>query len=332
MSADDVIANALSLGSGARFMRCALQVNPAHYRSTFQGAERAEQAAQLESATDYTSAMVAKAQETGVSVLAITDHNSVRDISLFRAAAQGTDVTILPGFELESTEGIHVLCIYSPALEDQKLERLLGEFGVRDTEPSSAQCEFDFATVLSKVRDQGGIAIAAHSTGEKGLFKALSGQARIRAWQCPDLLAVQIPGSIEQLPEDVRGILKDKNPDYERDFPASHRQAVAALNAKDVTKPEELEAPSATCWIKMTDEVTVEGLRQAFLDPDSRIRLNSDPAPVEHSELVIMRDYGYIEARGMGIRHKVIPSMADHNGTEPKFAEGEHCFTVSLLK
>lgn len=337
MSADDVIANALSLGSGARFMRCALQVNPAHYRSTFQGAERAEQAAQLESATDYTSAMVAKAQETGVSVLAITDHNSVRDISLFRAAAQGTDVTILPGFELESTEGIHVLCIYSPALEDQKLDRLLGEFGVRDTEPSSAQCEFDFGAVLGKVRDQGGIAIAAHSTGKKGLFKALSGQARIRAWQCPDLLAVQIPGSIEQLPEDVRGILKNENLDYERDFPASHRQAVAALNAKDVTKPEDLEAPSATCWIKMTGEVTVEGLRQAFLDPDSRIRLNSDPTPDEHSELVAIAWEGggfldgaavhfnqnlnvMIGGRGTG-KSTVIESLRYVLNLEPKGAE-----------
>ena len=33
-------------------------------------------------------------------------------------------------------------------------------------------------------------------------------------------------------------------------------------------------------------EITVEGLRQAFLDPGSRIRLNSDPTPDEHAELV----------------------------------------------
>ena len=38
----------------------------------------------------------------------------------------------------------------------------------------------------------------------------------------------------------------------------------------------------------MSGVVTVEGLRQAFLDPDSRIRLNSDPAPEEHSELVAL--------------------------------------------
>lgn len=43
-----------------------------------------------------------------------------------------------------------------------------------------------------------------------------------------------------------------------------------------------------------------------------------------------MRDYGYMEARGMGIRNKVIPLMRDHNGTAPDLIEGEHHFTVRL--
>jgi len=60
MSADDVIADAVRLGSGARFMRCALQVNPSHYRGTFQGEEDDG------SATDYTRAIVDKAREVGV--------------------------------------------------------------------------------------------------------------------------------------------------------------------------------------------------------------------------------------------------------------------------
>ena len=331
MSADDVIADALNLGSGARFMRCALQVNPSHYLGTFQGDE------QEDSAAEYTRAVVDKAQEVGVSVLAITDHNSVRDVSRFRTAAQGTGITILPGFELESTEGIHVLCVYSPDMADQQLERLLGEFGVRDTQPSSTQCAHDFVTVLGMVREQGGIAVAAHATGKKGLFKVLSGQARIRAWRCPDLLAVQIPGSISQLPEDIRQILEDRSPDYRRSFAASDRQAVAALNAKDVTKPEDLDHASATCWIKMSGDVTVEGLRQAFLDPDSRIRLNSDPDPEEHSELVALAWEGggfldgaaihlnqnlnvMIGGRGTG-KSTVVESLRYVLGLEPKGAE-----------
>ncbi len=71
---------------------------------------------------------------------------------------------------------------------------------------------------------------------------------------------------------------------------------------------------------KLPNTVTVDAIRSGARYARNQTLVN------------IMRDYGYIEARGMGIRHKVIPSMADHNGTEPKFAEGEHCFTVSLLK
>ena len=61
-------------------------------------------------------------------------------------------------------------------------------------------------------------------------------------------------------------------------------RAVAVVNAKDVAKPQDLDDPAATCWIKMS-EISIEGLRQAFLDPDSRIRLNSDPELEEHAEL-----------------------------------------------
>lgn len=46
----------------------------------------------------------------------------------------------------------------------------------------------------------------------------------------------------------------------------------------------------------------------------------------------IMRDYGYVEGLGMGIRRQVIPAMAEHNGTEPEFLEDESRLIVSLWK
>ena len=45
-----------------------------------------------------------------------------------------------------------------------------------------------------------------------------------------------------------------------------------------------------------------------------------------------MRDYDYVDARGMGIRNKVIPAMAAHNGTDPEFIEEDYRFTVRLWK
>ena len=273
------IADAKRLPSGARFFKCALQVNPHHYSGSFRGQQGEGDSA------DYVNAIIEKASELGISALAITDHNSVSDIAEFRSAAANRDITILPGFELASTEGIHILCIYPPDTEVGQLERYLGEFGIRKLESSSDLSSAPFEDVLQTVREQEGIAVAAHITTNKGLLEVLSGLAAVKAWRDENLLAVQIPDSIEDLPDGHKSIVENKDPNYERPQPAGNDLAIAVVNAKDIAKPDDLEDPSATCWIKMS-EISIEGLRQAFLDPDSRIRLNTDSLPEDHAELV----------------------------------------------
>jgi ATP-dependent DNA helicase RecG len=46
----------------------------------------------------------------------------------------------------------------------------------------------------------------------------------------------------------------------------------------------------------------------------------------------ILRDYGYVEHRGMGVRTRIIASMRAHNGTEPDLVEDDSRFTVRLWK
>ena len=264
---------------GAEFHLCALQVNPHHNNETFRGKETAG------NAESHAKAIVAKAVEIGVSVLAITDHNNVSGVEAFRNAADGYGITIFPGFELSSSEGIHILCIYPPDTKKDRLERFLGEFGILETTPSSKLSSESFEMVLEMVRTRGGITIAAHATNHSGLFSVLDGKAQIKAWQSKDLLAIQIPGPVNELPQSVQQIVKNKNPDYQRLPAAGDNLAVAVVNAKDVVDSEDLEDPSATCRIKMS-EVGIDGLRQAFLDPGSRIRLNSDPPLDKHTELI----------------------------------------------
>ncbi len=267
---------------GAVFHRCALQVNPHHYGETYRG-----QAHSGDPAT-HAREIVDKAVELGISVLAITDHNDVTSVPPFRAAADGRGVHIFPGFELSSSEGVHVLCIYPPDTTQEQLGRYLGAFGITNPHSSADLSSASFVEILAKVREQGGVTIAAHVTGDKGLFTALQGQARVRAWHCADLLAIQIPGSVEDLPQEYRSIVENTNPDYRRAHPAEERLALAVVNAKDVVQAADLEDRAATCWIKMS-EVSIDGLRQAFLDPGSRIRLNPKQGrlePEEHAQLV----------------------------------------------
>ena len=51
-----------------------------------------------------------------------------------------------------------------------------------------------------------------------------------------------------------------------------------------------------------------------------------------HNLVNVMRDYGYVEPRGMGVRNKIIPLMREHNGTEPDLIEEHHRFRVVLWK
>jgi ATP-dependent DNA helicase RecG len=46
----------------------------------------------------------------------------------------------------------------------------------------------------------------------------------------------------------------------------------------------------------------------------------------------VMRDYGYLEHRGMGVPRKIVRGMWELNGTEPELIEDEERFTVRLWK
>ena len=232
--------------------------------------------------------MVAKALELGISVLAIMDHNDVRDVGPFRTAAKGHEITVFPGFEVSSSEGIHILCIYSPGMSEEQLGLFLGELGIRELGSSTTLSDKSFSDVLATVRGQGGITIAAHVTSSNGLLEVLQGQARIKAWRSPDLLAVQIPRLVDELHPSLQAIVRNENSQYRRSQAAGDGFAVAAVNAMDIVQPEDLEDRSATCQIKMS-RISIEGLRQAFLDPGSRIKLypaEAEPEPRPYAEML----------------------------------------------
>lgn len=279
---EDDCWNLLKKPRGAIFHHCALQVNPAHYLKTFRGSSTSK------TDEEYLRSLLKKAEDLGITVLALTDHNHVGSCDLLAKLAENTGITIFPGFELTSSEGVHVLCLFSPGMKGKVLERYLGDLGIHDTEPNAGISSKSLRDILHFVNANGGISIAAHATQKHGLFTTLTGQARINAWKHDDLHAIQIPGGVSDLPPDILPIVTNKNPDYSRSVCASKDLPVAVVNARDVCKEEDLSDGASTCWIKMT-EATIEGLRQAFLDPESRIRLNSDTPATEHSRIVAIK-------------------------------------------
>ena len=77
----------------------------------------------------------------------------------------------------------------------------------------------------------------------------------------------------------------------------------------------EIESPG-----RLPNTVTIEGMKSGMRYARNQTLVN------------IMRDYGYVDARGMGVRNKIIPGMLEHNGTEPDFIEKESRFIVRLWK
>lgn len=265
---------ALKQPNGARFYKCALQVNPFAYHG-----RHGKQTA-FQSEADYNSAIIEACRVNNVEAIAVTDHFRISDSLELMRAARAAGIFVFGGFEASSNDGIHFLCLYDPE-KDSTLERLIGQHGVRDHNALSPNGDKNCLELMKCVREQGGITVAAHVAADNGLLCTLEGQPRMNAWKSQDLYACALPGPISNAPQNIRSILENKDTAHKRE------RRLAVINASDVNGPEDIADPRSSCFIKMS-ALSVEGLRQAFLDPDSRIRLHSDASPEPHAEFIAM--------------------------------------------
>ena len=287
MSEQDPISIVRALPRGARFYRCALQVNSYEYLI------RHHKTSGFQDEKSYNAAIIQVCKEHDIEVLAITDHYRVRSAASLWKEARDAGLHVFPGLEAVTKEGAHFLCLFDPNTDIDKLERVIGDCGIHDEDENSPIGKYDVIEFLTEARKWEGICVAAHVASQGGLLRVLTRQPRINAWHSPNLSACSLPGPVNDAPDGLRPILENKNPEYRRDRP------VAIINAQDVNGPEDLATPGSSCWMKMS-EVSIEGLRQAFLDPESRIRLASDPMPEEHVEFVAMAwQGGFLNGQGI---------------------------------
>lgn len=268
------LTEALTFPNGARFYRCALQVNPFAYHG------RHGKQNDFQNEDDYNTKMITACQQQGIEAIAVTDHYRVSDSWSLIRAARDAGIFAFGGFEAASSDGVHFLCLYDPD-KDNDLERLIGQHDLHHPNAESPNSRKNCIELLKCVREQGGITVAAHVCADNGLLATLEGQPRMNAWKSPDLYACALPGSIDDAHQCYKPILKNIDPNHKRGRP------VAVINAADVNAPDDMALPRSSCHIKMTS-LSVEGLRQAFLDSSSRISLaQADPADL-HTEFVAM--------------------------------------------
>lgn len=102
--------------------------------------------------------------------------------------------------------------------------------------------------------------------------------------------------------------------------------ALNALAHRDWTRSVDIEI---SCYTNRLEVISPGALQNSMTIEKMKAgqRLPRNPIIVE-----VLRDYGYVDARGMGIRRKVIPLMRQHNGSEPLFEATEDFLRTTLLR
>jgi ABC-type cobalamin/Fe3+-siderophores transport system ATPase subunit len=261
----------------AKFWKCALQVNPSSYIQ-YRGQN------QEISEDEYNQKLLEVCLEESIKVVGIADHGNVDSIVKIKETFNAQGVIVFPGFEIASSEKIHLVCMYPEDTSHQTLNNYLYEFDIdtsNGTKPSTKSADF----ILSRVNEKGGFVYAAHCTDDSGVLK----HKLNNIWKNPNLLAAQIPTSLDNLKEQGdqanHQILLNKNPDYKRE------KKIAIINAKDVEDPETLRKENATCLVKMT-KPCFSSFKLAFSDPESRVRLNSEIKEKYYSRIESVRFVG----------------------------------------
>lgn len=217
--------------------------------------------------------LVRLAVDSGLEVIAVTDHNSAAWCDAVRTAAEGTSLAVFPGVEVSTSEG-HLLAIFGRDKPTAEIEEFLVQIGIRAKQFGDlhAIASLNITQVAERVEAEDGVAIAAHVDRDKGFWKHMQRSATRRKGihASPAIRAFEIVGTDQR-----NAFLSGSIDGYPR--------KVACVQGSDCFPPgadqHELDATGLRhCYLSM-GEVSVSGLRQALLDPEIRVRLMDDERP-----------------------------------------------------
>jgi len=142
MSLPQTIEKALSLPSGARFYRCALQVNPWAYILAN------KKPSDFDNETDYNNALIQAFKDNGIEVIAVTDHQRCITGQSLTEAARTAGIIVFPGAEVETKEGVHILLLFEPDANWERCNGVLGDCGIHDQANPPVTIKYDVQELL----------------------------------------------------------------------------------------------------------------------------------------------------------------------------------------
>lgn len=244
---------------------------------------------------DVARAYLRRCHEVGLELIGVTDHNfsqqtDPRDWFLTHLVEQNKLVAndmgrpplhILPGFEVDI--GYHVLCLFEPAKKERDIRRvnkLLCKLGLDESERFQrgqpkhlrrAGANVSLKDLIDLVQgDHNGIVIAAHSDQVDGI---LDNARNADDYKNKKLLALEVTQSPPA--RRVLDVVEGRDRAWSRSD--SHPAYVMSSDAKSLAQDAQGQPVANSLgyrytWLKMS-KPSIEALRQAFLDPLSRIQL-----------------------------------------------------------
>jgi len=129
--------------------------------------------------------IVQQAIGQGINLIAITDHNASENVGSVIKAAEGKNLTVLPGMELQTVEEVHVICLFDTIEQVTQLQQVVdhhlpdipnnieyfgeqfvvdhtGEFIQRKEQLLIASTNLSFEQAEQSVHNLGGLFIPAH--------------------------------------------------------------------------------------------------------------------------------------------------------------------------
>mgnify|MGYP001157980179 FL=1 len=212
--------------------------------------------------------------------IAITDHNTSEWVDKFilqnnnyNPSENRDKITIFPGVEIESGEGIHLLVIFNPDTKKDNIKRNCRKVTWKETIEhfityikSSNENNKNGLTedILKKAEEWDAICIYAHVTNDKGFFKLPSGDNKIKLYNNPLTQIFQIPYHINDL--GCSNIMNGKDPNYKN-------KKICQITCSDAKRLKAIGTNN--CWIKA--DSTFEGLKLAIYEPEERVNIRDEP-------------------------------------------------------
>lgn len=248
---------------GARWIKAALQVNPFGYvgrnapSNTFADADA------------YNKAILDECVAQSIELIAVTDHWCVDSAqSLVEAAAQH-GIVALPGFEANSSEGVHLLVIFEAGTSFADINAAIGVCG---SKPGSANgtAGAPFKDILRSMDEHGALVIPAHvNVANGGMLTGRSGPPLENMVTNTALHAIAVsPGQAEA--SDQEAICVGRRP-YERAHP------LAVIHADDIMSPSALNQPGASTWFKV-NSLRLNSIKLAVRTPSTRVSVDDPTA------------------------------------------------------